>query len=102
MAAASTVLANTKRDWRTAFRAMKNLLADPDDTVQVFKIMQALNAGTSAKNYHRLISTHEGGRVAFAIRARHGRRCLSHVPGEDGLLRQWSRSGQQGSSCRAQ
>jgi ubiquinone biosynthesis protein COQ4 len=64
--AATSVLANTKRDWRTAFRAMKALLADPDDTVQVFKIMQALNAGTSAKNYRRLISTVEGGRIAYA------------------------------------
>jgi len=63
---ATTVLTNTKRDWRGAFRAMKKLLADPDDTVQVFRIMQALNAGTSAKNYRRLISTHEGGRVAYA------------------------------------
>jgi ubiquinone biosynthesis protein COQ4 len=63
---AATVLANTKRDWRTAFRAVKTLLADPEDTVQVFKIMQALNAGTSAKNYRRLISTVEGGRIAYA------------------------------------
>jgi ubiquinone biosynthesis protein COQ4 len=61
-----TVLANTKRDWRGAFRAVKTLLADPNDTVQVFKIMQALNAGTSAKNYHRLIATPEGGRIAYA------------------------------------
>jgi len=64
--AAPSVLTNTKRDWRGAFRAMKLLLADPDDTVQVFKIMQALNAGTSAKNYRRLISTVEGGRIAYA------------------------------------
>jgi len=64
--AAARALANAKRDWRGAFTAMKTLLADPDDTVQVFKIMRALNAGTAAKNYHRLISTVEGGRVAYA------------------------------------
>jgi ubiquinone biosynthesis protein COQ4 len=64
--APNSVLATTKRDWRGAFRAMKTLLADPDDTVQVFRIMAALNAGTSAKNYQRLISTPEGGRVAYA------------------------------------
>ena len=64
--AATSVLTNNNRDWRGAFRAMKLLLADPDDTVQVFKIMQALNAGTSAKNYRRLISTAEGGRIAYA------------------------------------
>src|ERR1700744_1997689 len=66
MAATSTVLANSRRDWRGAFRAVKVLLADPNDTVQGFKIMQALNAGTSAKNYHRLIATPEGGRIAYA------------------------------------
>lgn len=64
--AATTSFSNTRRDWRGAFHAMKALLADPDDTVQVFKIMAALNAGTSAKNYRRLISTPEGGRVAYA------------------------------------
>jgi len=64
--AATPVLANTKRDWPGAFRAVKTLLADPDDTVQVFRIMAALNAGTSAKNYQRLISTPEGGRIAYA------------------------------------
>ncbi|HVU21122.1 MAG TPA: Coq4 family protein [Rhizomicrobium sp.] len=64
--AATAVPANTTRDWRGAFRAVKTLLADPNDTVQVFKIMQALNAGTSAKNYLRLISTVEGGRIAYA------------------------------------
>src|SRR3569832_249794 len=64
--AATSVLAKTKRDWRGAFRAVKTLLADPDDTVQVFRIMAALNAGTSAKNYRRLISTPEGGRIAYA------------------------------------
>jgi ubiquinone biosynthesis protein COQ4 len=64
--AATNVLASTKRDWRGAFRAMKTLLADPDDTVQVFKIMQALNGGVAAKNYHRLIATKEGGRIAYA------------------------------------
>jgi ubiquinone biosynthesis protein COQ4 len=63
---AAKILANTKRDWRGAFHAMRKLLADPDDTVQVFKIMAALNAGTSAKNYRRLISTQEGGRIAYA------------------------------------
>src|ERR1700742_320292 len=63
--AQTSILANTKRDWPGAFRAMKALLADPDDTVQVFKIMAALNAGTSAKNYHRLISTPAGGRIAY-------------------------------------
>ena len=42
--AAATELANAKRDWRGAFRAVNALLADPSDTVQVFRVMAALNA----------------------------------------------------------
>jgi ubiquinone biosynthesis protein COQ4 len=64
MAAASEVM-NTKKDWLGAFRAVRVLLNDPSDTVQVFKIMTALNAGTAARNYHRLIQTPEGGRLAY-------------------------------------
>jgi ubiquinone biosynthesis protein COQ4 len=45
---------------------MRALLADPNDTVQVFRVMTALNGGTSAKNYRRLLETPEGGRIAYA------------------------------------
>jgi ubiquinone biosynthesis protein COQ4 len=54
-----------KKDWLGALRAVRRLLADPADTVQVFRIMRALNAGTAAKNYHRLLQTQEGGRIAY-------------------------------------
>jgi ubiquinone biosynthesis protein COQ4 len=54
-----------KRDWRGAFRAMKALLADANDTAQVFRVMAALNAGTSEKNYLRLLETPQGGRLAY-------------------------------------
>jgi ubiquinone biosynthesis protein COQ4 len=54
-----------KKDWPVAIRAVRILLANPDDTVQVFKIMSALNSGTSVTNYHRLIATPEGGRIAY-------------------------------------
>ena len=64
--AAATELANAKRDWRGAFRAVNALLADPSDTVQVFRVMAALNAGTAERNYRRLLSTAEGGRIAYA------------------------------------
>jgi ubiquinone biosynthesis protein COQ4 len=64
MAAAS--MTSTKKDWPAAIRAVRILLANPDDTVQVFKIMAALNSGTSVKNYHRLIATPQGGRIAYA------------------------------------
>lgn len=54
-----------RRDWRTAFDAIRKLLADGDDTTQVFRIMRALNVGNSPMNYARLIATAEGGRLAY-------------------------------------
>ena len=53
-----------RRDWRTAFDAIRKLLANGDDTTQVFRIMRALNAGSTPKSYARLIATAEGGRIA--------------------------------------
>jgi ubiquinone biosynthesis protein COQ4 len=44
---------------------MGQLLSDPNDTTQVFKIMRALNAGTAQKNYNRLLQTAQGGRLAY-------------------------------------
>ena len=54
-----------RRDWRTAFDAIRKLLANGDDTTQVFRIMRALNVGNSPMNYARLIATTEGGRLAY-------------------------------------
>jgi ubiquinone biosynthesis protein COQ4 len=54
-----------KREWLTAFRALRRLLADSDDTVQVFRITRALNGDTWQRNYRRLIATGEGGRLAY-------------------------------------
>jgi ubiquinone biosynthesis protein COQ4 len=54
-----------KRDWGTALRALRRLLSDGDDTVQVFRIMRALNGDTSHRNYRRLIASAEGGRLAY-------------------------------------
>lgn len=54
-----------RREWRTAFDAIRKLLANGDDTVQVFRLMRALNVGNSAANYGRLIATEEGGRIAY-------------------------------------
>jgi ubiquinone biosynthesis protein COQ4 len=62
---ASVFQEKTRRDWRGAFRAVRVLLANPDDTVQVFRIMAALNAGIARKNYLRLLTTPEGGRIAY-------------------------------------
>ncbi|MCM8731078.1 Coq4 family protein [Hephaestia sp. GCM10023244] len=56
---------NGRRDWRTAFDAIRKLLANGDDTTQVFRIMKALNAGNAERNYARLLATEEGGRTAY-------------------------------------
>ena len=54
-----------RRDWRTAFEAIRKLLANGDDTTQVFRIMRALNVGSSPAQYGRLLATAQGGRIAF-------------------------------------
>ncbi len=54
-----------KRDWKSAFAALRQLMANGDDTVQVFRIMRALNADTSHKNYRKLLTFPEGGRIAY-------------------------------------
>ncbi|MBI0476037.1 ubiquinone biosynthesis protein [Sphingomonas sp. MA1305] len=55
-----------RRDWRTAFAALRALLANGDDTPQVFRIMRALNVGDTAQAYGRLLATRAGGRMATA------------------------------------
>lgn len=54
-----------RRDWRTAFDAIRILMNDGDDTTQVFRIMRALNVGNAPRNYARVIATAEGGRMAY-------------------------------------
>jgi ubiquinone biosynthesis protein COQ4 len=54
-----------KLNWAHALRAMRRLLADKEDTVQVFEIMRALNGASTARGYHRLLATPEGGRIAY-------------------------------------
>ncbi|OWK33177.1 Coq4 family protein [Sphingomonas dokdonensis] len=53
-----------RRDWNTAFDAIKKLLNNGDDTVQVFRIMRALNVGSTEWGYAKLLGTEEGGRIA--------------------------------------
>jgi ubiquinone biosynthesis protein COQ4 len=54
-----------KLDWVRALKALRRLLADKNDTVQVFEIMRALNGKATARNYRRLLTTREGGRLAY-------------------------------------
>jgi len=54
-----------KRDWKSAWGALRTLLADSDDTHQAFLIMRALNADTPARQYRKLLETPGGGRIAY-------------------------------------
>lgn len=56
---------STKLDLPHALRALRKLLADKDDTVQVFEIMRALNGASTAKGYHKLLASPNGGRIAY-------------------------------------
>lgn len=48
-----------------AYRAFRKLLQDKEDTAQVFEIMQALNGRSTWRGYEKLLSTAEGGRLAY-------------------------------------
>lgn len=54
-----------RREWGTAFRALLKLLGNADDTVQVFRIMRALNGDTASRNYRKLLNSANGGRLAY-------------------------------------
>jgi ubiquinone biosynthesis protein COQ4 len=56
---------STKLDWGHAWRSLQKLLADKEDTRQVFEIMRALNGQSTAKGYLKLLETPEGGRIAY-------------------------------------
>jgi ubiquinone biosynthesis protein COQ4 len=57
--------ARSRRQWGVAFKALKRLLTNKEDTGQVFEIMRALNGDSTARNYARLLGTAEGGRIAY-------------------------------------
>ena len=54
-----------KREWGTALAALRRLLANGDDTTQVFRIMRALNGDVTQRNYRRLLAVPGGGRLAY-------------------------------------
>jgi ubiquinone biosynthesis protein COQ4 len=56
---------STKMDWGHALRSLNRLLNDKEDTTAVFEIMRALNGNSTAKGYQRLLTTAEGGRIAY-------------------------------------
>ena len=61
-------MAPARRDWPAALRAVRRLLRDKDDTVQVFQIMRALNGPATRNGYLRLLETARGGRIAYQRR----------------------------------
>lgn len=54
-----------RRNWGAALRALRALMADKNDTEQVFRVMGALNADEDARSYQRLLLTRKGGRIAY-------------------------------------
>jgi ubiquinone biosynthesis protein COQ4 len=54
-----------KLDWIHAVRSLRRLLADKEDTTQVFEIMRALNGTATARGYLKLLETGQGGRIAY-------------------------------------
>ncbi len=48
-----------------AWKALRKLIADKEDTAQVFELMRALSGGAIPKGYQRLMGTVEGGRIAY-------------------------------------
>ena len=57
--------ASAKMDWGHALRSLQRLLNDKEDTTAVFEIMRALNGNSTAKGYQRLLTTADGGRIAY-------------------------------------
>ena len=54
-----------ERDLPAAFRAVRKLLSNPDDTTQVFVIMRSLNGRMQVRNFERLMKTKGGPRLVY-------------------------------------
>jgi ubiquinone biosynthesis protein COQ4 len=54
-----------KRHPLKALRALKKLMDDNTDTLQVFEVLACLVGGGNRKNYARLLETIEGGKIAY-------------------------------------
>jgi ubiquinone biosynthesis protein COQ4 len=53
------------RDWGRAAKAFQRLMIDKEDTAQVFAITHALDGDACKVDYIRLLSTPDGGRIAY-------------------------------------
>jgi ubiquinone biosynthesis protein COQ4 len=54
-----------KRDWRSAGLAFRRLMADSEDTTQVFEIIRALSGRSYEDCYLHLLAQPDGGRLAY-------------------------------------
>jgi ubiquinone biosynthesis protein COQ4 len=64
-APANVRLPKPRMQWGTALKALQRLLNNKEDTGQVFEIMRALNGTSTADCYQRLLTTTQGGRIAY-------------------------------------
>jgi ubiquinone biosynthesis protein COQ4 len=62
---ATTPMQAPRLQWGVALKALKRLLSDKEDTGQVFEIMRALNGTSTRDSYLRLLTTPQGGRIAY-------------------------------------
>ncbi|HEY3800327.1 MAG TPA: Coq4 family protein [Caulobacteraceae bacterium] len=58
-------LRQNRRDWGRAVAAFQKLMADKEDTSQVFAIMHALDGDACKVAYARLLASPDGGRIAY-------------------------------------
>jgi ubiquinone biosynthesis protein COQ4 len=54
-----------RRQPMRAWKALRRLLADKEDTAAVFELMRALSGNSVPNGYRRLLKTPEGGRIAY-------------------------------------
>jgi ubiquinone biosynthesis protein COQ4 len=62
---AETQLPRPRRNWGVALKALRRVLADKEDTGQVFELLGALSGDATSRNYARLLTTRTGGRLAY-------------------------------------
>jgi ubiquinone biosynthesis protein COQ4 len=63
MEQAATAAFHRKREWRRAWRALRNLIADAERTDQVFEIVRALSGNSFERAYQRFAATPDGQRL---------------------------------------
>jgi ubiquinone biosynthesis protein COQ4 len=63
----------SRRNWPAAIKAFRRLMANRQDTAQVFVIIRSLAGRSVERGYRRLLNTPQGGRIAYERRELVGR-----------------------------